>query len=228
MRHTPFLPAPRQSYSRAETRADAVIHVTGLGAAVLAVPLLLGAALVRSADSGNPQIFLGVMIYGLAFIAMIGASALYNLTPSSARAALFQRLDHSAIYLKIAGTYTPFTLIPGQGLWLMGGLWAAAGVGVVLKLISPERFRVAALLLYLGMGWVGVAILPTMLATLPFATVVLIVAGGLVYTLGVGFYLWTRLIYHYAIWHVFVLVASFLFYAAVLVLVLDGPLPALP
>lgn len=205
-------------------RADAAIHVTGLGAAVLAVPLLLGAALVRSADSGNPQVFVAVMVYGLAFVAMIGASALYNLMPNADRAALFQRLDHSAIYVKIAGTYTPFTLIPGQGLWLMGGLWAAAALGVALKLIAPARFRIAALVLYLGMGWVGVAILPQMLATLPFATVALIVAGGLVYTLGVGFYLWTRLPYHYAIWHVFVLVASFLFYAAVWVLVISGPL----
>jgi hemolysin III len=219
-----LLSEPRLTYSRAEMRADAAIHVTGLGAAVLAVPLLMGAALVRSADSGDPQVFVAVMVYGLAFVAMIGASALYNLTPNAARAALFQRLDHSAIYLKIAGTYTPFTLIPGQGLWLMGGLWAAAAVGVALKLFSPQRFRVVALALYLGMGWVGVTILPQMLATLPFVTVVLIVAGGLVYTLGVLFYLWTRLPYHYAIWHVFVLVASFLFYAAVMVLVLQGPL----
>ncbi len=219
-----LLPAPRLTYSRAEMRADAVIHVTGLGAALLAVPLLLGAALVRSADSGEPQMFIAVMVYGLAFVAMIGASALYNLMPDARRAALFQRLDHSAIYLKIAGTYTPFTLIPGQGLWLMGGLWTAALVGVALKLLAPGRFRVAALLLYLGMGWVGVAILPQMLATLPFATVALIVTGGLIYTFGVAFYLWTRLRYHYAIWHVFVLVASFLFYAAVWVLVLSGPL----
>lgn len=219
-----LLPEPRTAYSRAEQRADAAIHVTGLGAAILAVPLLLGAALVRSADSGDPQVFVAVMIYGLAFVAMIGASALYNLTPNAARAALFQRLDHSAIYLKIAGTYTPFTLIPGQGVWLVGGLWAAALIGVALKLVSPQRFRFAALALYLGMGWAGVAILPQMLASLPFATVALIVAGGVVYTLGVAFYLWTRLPYHYAIWHVFVLVASFLFYAAVWILVIYGPL----
>lgn len=217
----PFLSEPRQTYSRAETRADAAIHVTGLGAAMLAVPLLLGAALVRSLDGGGAQMFVAFLVYGLAFLAMIGASALYNLASTSRRAALFQRLDHSAIYLKIAGTYTPFTLIPGQGLWLVAGLWGAAMTGVVLKLISPERFRVAGLVLYLGMGWVGVAILPQMLASLPGAVVALIIAGGLVYTLGVVFYLWTRLRFHYVIWHIFVLVASFLFYAAAWVLVLS-------
>ncbi len=222
----PRLPAPRLTYSRAETRADAVVHVAGLGAAVLAVPLLLGAALVRAIEGGGLQVFAAFLIYGLAFLAMIGASALYNLLSGSHRAALLRRLDHSAIYLKIAGTYTPFTLIPGQGLWLVAGLWGAALTGVVLKLISPDRFRAVGLALYLGMGWVGVALLPQMLATLPGASVALIVAGGLTYTLGVVFYLWSRLPYHYVIWHVFVLVASFAFYAAAWVLVLSPRLVA--
>jgi hemolysin III len=215
-----LLPGPRQSYSRAENRADAAVHVTGLGAAVLAVPLLLGAALVRSVDQGGVTLFAAVAIYGLAFVAMIGASALYNLWSDGARSALYRKLDHSAIYLKIAGTYTPFTLIPGQGVWLMAVLWGAACLGVVLKLISPDRFRVIGLVLYLGMGWLGVVILPQMLATLPGASVALIVAGGLVYTFGVVFYLWTRLRYHYVIWHICVLVASFLLYAAVWTMVL--------
>ncbi|MFN4058968.1 MAG: PAQR family membrane homeostasis protein TrhA [Roseinatronobacter sp.] len=222
----PRLPAPRLTYSRAETRADALVHVTGLGAALLAVPLLLGAALVKAIDGGSVEIFAAFLIYGLAFLAMIGASALFNLLAHARRAALFRRLDHSAIYLKIAGTYTPFTLIPGQGLWLVAGLWGAALTGVVLKLISPDKFRALGLILYLGMGWVGVALLPQMLATLPGASVVLIVAGGLLYTLGVVFYLWSRLPYHYVIWHLFVLVASFTFYAAAWVLVLSPALTA--
>ena len=220
----PRLPAPRLTYTRAETRADALVHVTGLGAALFAVPLLLGAALVKALDGAGLHVFVAFLIYGLAFLAMIGASALYNLTASSRFAAMFRRLDHSAIYLKIAGTYTPFTLIPGQGLWLMAGLWGAALTGVVLKLISPDRFRAVGLVLYLGMGWAGVALLPQMLATLPGASVALIVAGGLLYTLGVVFYLWSRLPYHYVIWHVFVLVASFTLYAAAWVLVLSPAL----
>ena len=212
----------KDEYSRAEQRMDAAVHVIGVTGTLVAVPLIIGVALVMAQNSGQPRAFWAVLIYGLAFLAMIGASALYNLTPKAGLNWLFQRLDHSAIYIKIAGTYTPFTLIPGQGLWLMAGLWGAAFCGVALKCLSPERFRWAALSLYLGMGWVGVLILPQMLASLPMATVVLIIAGGLVYTLGVGFYLATRLIFHYAIWHVFVLAASFLFYAAVMVLVVNG------
>lgn len=209
-------------YTRAEQRADAAVHVIGVLGAIVAVPLIIGAALLFGHDSDQPWAFVAVSVYGLAFLAMISASALYNLTPNAGLNWLFRRLDHSAIYIKIAGTYTPFTLIPGQGLWLMMGLWGAALCGVVLKCLSPERFRWAALALYLGMGWVGVLILPQMLASLPLATVILIIAGGVVYTLGVGFYLSTRLLFHYAIWHVFVLAASFLFYAAVMVLVVNG------
>ncbi len=211
--------APRIIYSPAERRLDAAIHVFGLGAAILAVPLLIGAALMRSVSEGSVDFLLAVTIYGASFAAMIGASALYNLGLRPSLDWLFQRLDHAAIYLKIAGTYTPFTLITGQGLWLLAGLWGAAALGVALKIFSPVRFRFLALALYLGMGWVGVLILPELAQTLPQATLILMVLGGLVYTSGVVFYLWSRLPYHFAIWHIFVLVASFLFYAAVMVLV---------
>ncbi len=211
---------PRLNYSRAETRLDRAVHVTGLGLAVLAVPLLIGAALVRSLDSGSSSFVLAVLVYGLSFLAMIGASALFNTGVNPALNWLFQRIDHAAIYLKIAGTYTPFTLITGQGLWLLAGLWGAAALGVMIKIVSPVRFRVLALGLYLAMGWAGVAILPGLAEVLPLPVVVLMVAGGVIYTLGVVFYLWTHLPYHYVIWHIFVLVASFLFYAAVLLLLI--------
>lgn len=210
----------RLRYSPAETRLDTVVHITGLGLAFLAVPLLFGAALMRSLESGSGSFVLAVLVYGVTFLAMIGASALYNTGVKPALNWLFQRLDHAAIYLKIAGTYTPFTLITGQGLWLLAGLWGAAALGVGLKLASPVRFRWLALGLYLGMGWAGVMILPDLAGVLPLAVLVLMVAGGVVYTLGVVFYLWTHLPYHYAIWHIFVLVASFLFYAAVLLLLI--------
>lgn len=213
--------SPRQGYSQAERQFDSAIHVVGLGLAVLAVPLLIGAALVRSFDTGSSNFILAVLIYGASFLTMLGASALFNMGFNPALNWLYQRVDHAAIYLKIAGTYTPFTLITGQGLGLLAGLWGAAAVGVALKIFSPLRFRFVALALYLGMGWVGVLILPDLAQTLPLAVVVLMVTGGIVYTLGVVFYLWTRLPYHFAIWHIFVLVGSFLFYAAVMVLLLN-------
>lgn len=213
--------APRLAYSRSEKRLDAAIHVIGLGAALLAVPLLIGAALLHGSDTGSGSFVLAVSIYGASFIAMIGASALYNLGLRPGLDWLFQRIDHAAIYLKIAGTYTPFTLITGQGLWLLAGLWGAAAVGVTLKCVSPVRFKMLGLVLYLAMGWAVVLILPSLGQALPLATLVLMVAGGLVYTTGVIFYLWKALPYHFAIWHIFVLVASFLFYAAVMVLLLS-------
>ncbi len=215
-----FVP-PRRLYTLHETRADAVVHYLGLVSVLMAVPLLLGVALMRARLEGAGDVMLSASIYEASFIAMIGASALLHLKWRPAREWLFQRLDHAAIYLKIAGTYTPFTLITGQGLWLLAGLWGAAACGVALKLVSPQRFRVLALALYLGMGWVGVVILPDLAHALPPLVLGLMIAGGLVYTGGVIFYLWTALPYHFAIWHVFVLVASFLFYAAVMVLVLS-------
>ena len=208
----------RTTYSLAEKRLDAAIHFIGIGAVLLAVPLLVGAAMIRAIGADGGNFVLAVSIYGVTFLAMIGASALYNLGLRPGWDWMLQRLDHSAIYLKIAGTYTPFTLIPGQGLGLLAGLWGAAACGGALKLVSPVRFRTVALLLYLGMGWVGVLILPTLAQSLPFATLVLMLAGGMTYTTGVLFYLWKQLPYHFVIWHVFVLVASFLFYAAVMVL----------
>ena len=218
----PMLSGKRQGYSHAEKRLDSMIHIVGVGAALLAVPLLIGAALMRSIQTGSGSFILAISIYGFCLVAMLSASALFNLGFKPGLNWLFQRVDHAAIYLKIAGTYTPFTLISGQGLGLLAGLWGAAALGVALKLFSPVRFRFAALMLYLGMGWVGVLILPALAQALPLATLVLMVLGGVVYTTGVLFYLWTRLPYHFAIWHIFVLVASFLFYAAVMVLLLAG------
>ncbi len=228
----PLCPAPCMAYDRtmsavaktytaAEKRLDSAVHVVGLGLALLAVPLLIGAALVRALDTGSGSFVVAVTIYGASFLGMLGASALFNMGVNPALNWLFQRIDHAAIYVKIAGTYTPFTLITGQGLGLLAGLWGAAAVGVALKIVSPLRFRVLALGLYLGMGWVGVALLPGLSASLPLSVVVLMVLGGVVYTLGVVFYLWTRLPYHFAIWHIFVLVGSFLFYAAVMAMLLS-------
>ncbi len=210
----------RERYSDAEIRADAAIHLLGLGVVTVAVPLMLGVALALAWTGAEGWLLAVVGVYALAFLAMIGASALYNLYHKARLAWLYRRLDHSAIYFKIAGTYTPLTLIPGQGTALVTGLWAVACAGIALKLWSPSRFRVLALTLYLGMGWAGVIILPGLWASLPPGCVMLIFGGGLTYTLGVAFYLTERLPYHYAIWHVCVLLASLMVYAGVMWLLL--------
>lgn len=206
-------PAPFRDYSRAEYLSDAAVHLAGLVAVVGAVPALVVLVALRR---GDPAAVTGVAVYGGTLILMIAASALYNMIERPRWTWLLRRLDHSAIYLKIAGTYTPFALISGQGLGLTLGLWAAALAGVALKVYAPWRFRWAALALYLAMGWAGVVAGGPLLAALPPEVYRLMLFGGLLYTGGVGFYLWTGLPFHNTIWHVFVLVASMVFYAAVI------------
>ena len=202
----------RLDYSRAERVSDAVIHYSGLALALVAVPVLItSAAFLR----GDFTAMFAVSVYGAALIAMIGCSALYNLAPYPGWDGLFQRMDHSAIYLKIAGTYTPFTMIPGNSVWLLALVWLAAGIGVMIKVASPLRFRRLALGLYLALGWAGLAAGGTFLATLSAPVIALIALGGCLYTIGVVFYVLDRLPFHYTIWHVFVLVASAVFFSAV-------------
>lgn len=215
----PASPVTSPATSRAEYLSDAVVHVTGLTLVLMALPVLI---VLTGLFRGDFSSMLGVGVYAAALLAMLGFSALCNMGAGSARAWLYQRLDHAAIYVKIAGTYTPFTLLTGQGAALTIGLWGAALAGVVLKLISPEKLRWLALALYLCMGWAGVVAGQALLAALSWPVLVLMLVGGGLYTLGVAFFLWDTLPHNRTIWHVFVLVASLVFYAAVLVQVLIG------
>jgi hemolysin III len=212
-------PVNRPAYSRAEVVSDGVVHALGLGFALFAVPALIVTAARIGGDGGA---LLGVTVYGVALLAMLACSALYNLIPHPDWTGLLRRLDHSAIYVKIAGTYTPFALIAGQGAALIAALWAAALAGVTLKVAAPHRFRWLGLALYLGMGWAGVIAGRDVFAALPAQAFALIAIGGGLYTLGVAFYLWERLPFHNTIWHVFVLLATALLYAAVVLAVLPG------
>lgn len=207
----------RLSYSRAEYVSDAVVHVLGLLVVAAAVPALIILAVLAS---GRGDAVLATSIYGACFIAMILSSALYNMIPHPDWEWLLKRLDHSAIYLKIAGTFTALALLVGQHLWLIGVLWVAATAGVSLKLCAPHGFRRIGLALYLGMGWLGAVLGWGVFAALPLWSVVLISAGGGIYTAGVIFYLWDRLPHHMAIWHVFVLVGSISVYGGVTVAVI--------
>lgn len=208
---------PRNDYSRAERLSDAAVHLGGLVLAVGAVPVLIVVTVLL-----RPEVtaVAGVTIYGVALLGMIGASAAYNLSVREAWRRVLQRVDHAAIYLKIAGTYTPFALVTGQGIALTLGIWGGALAGVALRVLAPGRWRGLAVGLCLALGWAGVLGGGAMLAALPGPVIGLMIGGGLLYTAGVAFYLWDRLPFHYTIWHVFVLVASGLFYGAVLALVL--------
>lgn len=209
----------RQSYSRAERLSDAAVHVTGLALALGAVPVLIVLTALLRGDAASVT---GASVYGGTFILMLACSAAWNMVDHPGWAWLLRRLDHAAIYLKIAGTYTAFALLAGQGLVLLAGVWIGALCGVALKLASPARLPWLGIALYLGLGWAGVLAGGEIFAALPLAVVVLMLVGGGLYTLGVGFYLWERLRFHNTIWHVFVLAASLVFYAAVTVQVVAG------
>jgi hemolysin III len=131
--------------------------------------------------------------------------------------ARLRRLDHAAIYVKIAGTYTPFAVLfaGAQAAAILTGIWGAALVGAAMKVLAPGRFEWLTLGLYLAMGWAVLVIGGPILEGLSTASVVLVCVGGALYTLGVGFHLWDSLPFQNAIWHALVLAASFVFYAAI-------------
>jgi hemolysin III len=202
-------------YTRAEIVADGVVHVLGV---VLAVAGAIALVLLTLHASNGIKIA-SALIYTAALIAVLGLSAAYNLWPVSPRKWLLRRFDHSAIYLLIAGTYTPFLLhmkgsIASTGLLV--GVWAAAAVGIALKLFLPGRFDRLSIALYLLLGWSGVLAYDTIVKTLPGETLALLAAGGLLYTVGVIFHTWRDLRFQNAVWHGFVLLAALCHYFAVL------------
>ena len=140
---------------------------------------------------------------------------------------VLQRLDHAAIFLLIAGTYTPFTLVNlrgGSGWTLFVLVWGIAIAGMVLELGCKKRYKRLSLSLYLGLGWLVVIAIKPMLASVETGGLLLLLGGGLLYSLGVIFYVWKKLAYHHAIWHVFVLVGSMLHFFSVLFYVVpSGP-----
>jgi hemolysin III len=202
-------------YSRAEQLTDAAVHVLGIVAALVAVPVLITLAAVWFGDATT---VIAAAVYGVSLIGMLACSALYNMTPMPAWKDLLRRIDQSAIYVKIAGTYTPFAVLAGSHAgFFLAGVWSVALAGASLILFSPTRLKWSALALYLAIGWAGAVIGGPLVEGLSAAVLGMILAAGVIYTLGLVFFLWERLPFHNTIWHVFVLAASFLLYAALLV-----------
>lgn len=206
--------AAGRDYDRAEVTLDALVHGVGLVLGIVGTAVLIAFTL-RSPAVGDLPV---AIVYTTGLLAMLGFSAAYNLWPVSRIKWLLRRFDHSAIYLLIAATYTPFIAQMKNGLLattLLAGVWTVAAVGIVLKLALPGRFDRFSIVLYLALSWSGVAMYEV-IAALPASTLWLLGAGGLLYSFGVVFHLWESLRFQNAIWHVFVVLAAVCHYTAVI------------
>lgn len=201
------------AYTRSERVADGTMHMLGVTGALAGATLLMIWAIGQV--SGGQTFALAV--YGLALISTFMASAFYHMTPWESIRPALRRLDHAAIYIKIAGTYTPLVVMIGSvsSYFILLAVWILAVYGVIRKLFfwqTPGRMGAA---LYLVMGWMSVGIIWSLVPILPIAAIWLITVGGLLYTFGVVFHVWESLKFSNAIWHGFVVAASVCFYIAI-------------
>jgi hemolysin III len=201
-------------YTLGEEIAHAVTHGIGVLLSVAGLALLV----TYAALFGDVWHITSCSIYGATLILLYTASTLYHGIPMPNAKRLLQRFDHAAIFLLIAGTYTPFTLVNLRGSWgwtLFGLVWGFAIIGVLLELLRDKRLKWLSLTLYLGLGWLVVIAIEPLIDAVEVGGIVLLLAGGLCYSLGVIFYIWRRLAYHHAVWHIFVLAGSVLHFFSV-------------
>lgn len=199
--------------NKPEAIANTVTH--GLGVVLSLVGLVL---LLKTAWQRESMAVVAAFVFGISLLMLYLSSTLYHLLYRYKHRDKFRIIDHVAIYFLIAGTYTPFTLLVLPNAWgwtLFIIVWLLALAGVVFKIFFTGRFRLVSTFLYLGMGWLGVMAIKPMLNNLPEAGLWWLLAGGLSYTAGVVFYLWQRLPYHHAVWHLFVLGGSVSHFVAV-------------
>lgn len=207
--------AKRRELSFGEEIANTVTHGLGLLASLVALPVLLFTAAQRD----DTLQIVGVIVFAVTLIALYAASTIYHALPRSRAKEVFHRLDHSAIYLLIAGTYTPFTLGALRGAWgwtLLALIWGLAAFGVLYKTVLGIRYRGLSTAMYVLMGWLVVIAIRPVMASISTEGILWILAGGLLYTSGVIFYVWDRLRYSHMIWHLFVLGGSVCHFYAVL------------
>ena len=195
--------------------ANSLTHGAGLALAAGGCAVLVTLAALR----GTAWHIVACSVYGATLVCLYGASTVYHSVRSRRMKRVLRIVDHSSIYLLIAGTYTPFTLVNLRGGWgwtLFGVVWGLAVAGILFKVWFVEHFPTASTAVYLLMGWMAVVAIKPLFALVPPMGLVWLLAGGLLYTAGVGFFAWQKLPYHHAIWHLFVIGGSVCHYFAVL------------
>src|SRR6266480_3423045 len=201
-------------YDRAEIIADGAVHAIGVGLGLIGAVTIFVVAVKMERIEVTP-----ILIYVIGLVTMLALSAAYNMWPISPAKWVLRRFDHSAIYLLIAGTYTPFlaqmkSVLASTGLGV--GVWLSAVIGIALKLALPGRFDRLAVVLFLLLGWSGVIAYDSLVSALPSASLWLLAIGGILYSVGALFHVWRGLRFQNAIWHGFVLIAASCHYSAVL------------
>ena len=202
-------------YTLGEEIAHAVTHGVGLLLSIGGLAVLVVSANVR----GDAWHVVGCAVFGATLVLLYAASTLYHSVRHQRAKRVLRRLDWAAIFLLIAGSYTPFTLVSLHGGWgwtLLALVWGLAVLGIVLQVAIPARVRRLSVAIYLAMGWLVVIAIEPLLRSLHSHGLVLLFLGGVAYTLGLAFYAWRRLPYHHAVWHVFVLAGSACHFSCVL------------
>src|SRR5512147_2994389 len=208
-------PALARPLSRSEAIADAWVHALGIGGSLMGFLVLVVLAVRQNSILST----VSLILYGGALIGTMSCSALYNGRHGSPRRELYRRIDHAAIFVMIAATYTPFLAVKIGGfcgLGLLAYVWLTAGAGVFVKLVHPHTLERFSTILYLFLGWTILAVPGPLFSSVSLPAIVLLAAGGVLYSVGVLFHLWDRLAYSQAIWHCFVVAAAACHYGAVL------------
>ena len=202
-----------EQYSPLEELFNSITHGVGTLVSIAGLVLLI----VFSIIYGNLSHIISCTIFGFALVLLYTASTLYHSLQKPNLKHAFKILDHSCIYVLIAGTYTPFLLVTIGGGWSMFALvWSLTAIGVLFKIFFVHRFKIISTIAYILMGWLVIFAIKPLFQALPGGALVLLIYGGLAYTLGTIFYAWEKLPFNHAIWHLFVLTGSVCHFCAVM------------
>lgn len=211
----PFKIKPDKKQTKAEELANSISHATGLFGAVIAAPFLI----FYSATYGDAWTVAGASVFITSAILLYLSSTLYHSMKHGKLKEIFQVVDHAAIFLLIAGTYTPFTLGVLRGTWgwiLFGLVWSIAAGGIIMKIVAGVRYPKLSTFLYLAMGWLVVIAVKPLMDTMSVEGLIWIAAGGIAYTIGVIFYALPRIRFSHLVWHLFVLAGTACHFIAVM------------